>query len=117
MTGAEWIAHERARQQAQEGYDAAHDDKHTRGEIAQAADCYLSASIRLLLGLRPLDATPMAWPFEPASWKSSANDPVDDLVKAGALIAAEIDRIQRKNGVREIDNMAGAGGFFEGLDL
>ena len=35
------------------------------------------------------------WPFEDAAWKPS-HDPVKNLVKAGALIAAEIDRLQRQ---------------------
>ena len=35
---------------------------------------------------------PRGWPWEPADWKPD-NDPVRNLVKAGALIAAEIDRL------------------------
>lgn len=35
------------------------------------------------------------WPFGSCEWKPSVADPVRDLVKAGALIAAEIDRLQR----------------------
>jgi hypothetical protein len=34
------------------------------------------------------------WPWHPDWWKPS-RDPVQNLVKAGALIAAEIDRLQR----------------------
>jgi hypothetical protein len=34
------------------------------------------------------------WPFEPASYKLS-DDPIRNLTKAGALIAAEIDRLER----------------------
>jgi hypothetical protein len=34
------------------------------------------------------------WPWD-ASWWKPSNDPVRNLVKAGALIAAEIDRLQR----------------------
>lgn len=37
------------------------------------------------------------WPFDAEWWKPS-NDPVRNLVKAGALIAAEIDRLLRAQG-------------------
>jgi hypothetical protein len=35
------------------------------------------------------------WPWDPSWWKPSP-DPIRNLVKAGALIAAEIDRLQRR---------------------
>lgn len=35
-----------------------------------------------------------SWPFD-ASWWKPSNDPIRNLIKAGALIAAEIDRLQR----------------------
>jgi hypothetical protein len=38
---------------------------------------------------------PDDWPWDWRFWKPSV-DPIRDLVKAGALIAAEIDRLQRK---------------------
>jgi hypothetical protein len=34
------------------------------------------------------------WPWDEKWWKPSTN-PIRNLVKAGALIAAEIDRLQR----------------------
>jgi hypothetical protein len=37
---------------------------------------------------------PKFWPWKPWWWKPSTNR-IDELVKAGALIAAEIDRLQR----------------------
>jgi hypothetical protein len=37
---------------------------------------------------------PDGWPFDPSWWKPS-NDRKANLIKAGALIAAEIDRLQR----------------------
>lgn len=43
-------------------------------------------------------STPRYWPWEPGWWKpgkgNSYADRVRELVKAGALIAAEIDRLQ-----------------------
>ena len=38
----------------------------------------------------------MAWPFDD-EWFKPSIDPVRQLTKAGALIAAEIDRLQEKN--------------------
>jgi len=38
---------------------------------------------------------PFNWPWEDRFWKPTPNDRVRELVKAGALIAAEIDRVQR----------------------
>jgi len=35
------------------------------------------------------------WPWGSEWWKPS-KDPIRDLVKAGALIAAEIDRLQKE---------------------
>jgi len=37
---------------------------------------------------------PAAWPWEWDQWKPSL-DPIRNLEKAGALIAAEIDRLRR----------------------
>lgn len=39
------------------------------------------------------DKAPDAWPWDPSWWKPSP-DPIRNLVKAGALIAAEIDRLR-----------------------
>jgi hypothetical protein len=37
------------------------------------------------------------WPWSKHWWKPTPNDRVRELVKAGALIAAEIDRLQAKS--------------------
>jgi hypothetical protein len=88
MTGVELIAEERQRQVDVEGWTEKHDDLHTSGQIAEAARCYLEgrnpAASRMIVG----------WPWLEKWWKPS-KDPVRNLVKAGALIAAEIDRLQR----------------------
>jgi hypothetical protein len=36
------------------------------------------------------------WPWDDEWYKPTPKDPIRQLVKAGALIAAEIDRFQRK---------------------
>ncbi len=92
MTGAELIAAERQRQIEAEGWTPEHDDGHTQGELAAAAQCYLARhDVRSDWNEMPPDW----WPWN-AWWKPS-RDPVRNLVKAGALIAAEIDRLRRTN--------------------
>ena len=81
MNGIELIHLERSRQVACEGFSPEHDDEHTNRALIQAALCYIKG-----------DAT--GWPWEPRWWKPKSR--VRNLVKAGALIAAEIDRLQRK---------------------
>jgi len=95
VTGAQMIARERTRQREEEGWSAAHDDGHTRGELAIAAAVYaLSEPVRenTILG-RSLRY--VLWPWDQRWWKPDRHDRIRELVKAGALIAAEIDRLQR----------------------
>jgi hypothetical protein len=96
QTGAELIAAERLRQISAEGFNIAHDDDRDRGEMLQAALSYIMQADGQ--GRRisfPPCFIPKFWPWERRWWKPSA-DPVRNLVKAGALIAAEIDRLNRK---------------------
>lgn len=81
------IAAERERQQAVEGWTPGHDDsEHGPGTLARAAACYaLNAA-----GVQPPG---MNWPWEDKWWKPK--DPRRDLVRAGALIVAEIERLDR----------------------
>lgn len=97
-TGVELISQERHRQIFGEGYPVKHDDKHTNGELAHAAVGYASlaahqSSHHLTCPATEMDPHPQ-WPFDISSWKPS-NSRIRNLVKAGALIAAEIDRLQR----------------------
>jgi hypothetical protein len=83
------ISAERRRQIAEEGWPAAHDDQHVLGQLRLAAVCYLGerdAASRM----------PDSWPWQLRYWKPS-DDQVRNLVKAGALIVAEIERLQRAN--------------------
>jgi hypothetical protein len=86
--GATLIARERQRQIDEEGWTPEHDDLHRHGELLEAAECYAYAARSGILH------PPRGWPWEPSWWKPT-DDPVRNLVKAGALIAAEIDRLQR----------------------
>jgi hypothetical protein len=71
-----------------EGWTVEHDDGHEGGEIAAAAGTYaLVASGRFLAVAADF------WPWDFQSWKPA--DPRRNLVKAGALILAEIERLDR----------------------
>jgi hypothetical protein len=89
--GVDLIAAERARQQRVEGWTPAHDDTHDKGEMLDAAACY-AAVVKFPALIRR--GSPSTWPWALSWWKPS-DDPIRNLVKAGALIAAEIDRLQR----------------------
>lgn len=82
------IVIERQRQVSAEGYTTAHDDEHTRGEIASAAAVYA-----LLGGGTDRDVARCHWPWDEPSLKD--HTPRNCLVIAGALILAELERIDR----------------------
>ena len=82
---------ERQRQISAEGWTPEHDDEHGSGQLADAAACYaLSAS-----GM-PFELWQAFWPWDGAWLK--AGEGRRSLVKAGALILAEIERLDRLNG-------------------
>lgn len=98
-TGTQLIAEERERQITREGYNSSHDDSHDKGEMTDAAISYIMAAINV--GHPSTQRPPREWPWGEEWWKPSP-DMVRNLVKAGALIAAEIDRLQRlSNAPRE----------------
>ena len=88
LNGAELIANERKRQIEEESFDATHDSRNNNQELAYAAVCYAG---------RPF-IKGYYWPssWDSSWWKPSPNDRIKELTKAGALIAAEIDRLQRE---------------------
>lgn len=109
MNGIESIAAERQRQIDKEGWTTEHDDRHTDGSIADAAACYANPMALSIDGFgleinEPDEETekleaqvPLGWP---ASWSFHWWKPKsrrENLVRAGALIAAEIDRLDRIN--------------------
>lgn len=99
MNGAQLITAERRRHVRVEGWTSKHDDRHRFKEMAKAAGSYLASHTHpdqhALLNARKQEKC-WDWPWVSKWWKPSI-DPVRNLVKAGALIAAEIDRLQRKS--------------------
>ena len=87
--GADLIRDERRRQQEVEGYDAMHDRHHTPQVLCRAAVGYaLHEDPSKLVA----DAAADLWPWSKEYWKPK--DQLRNLVRAGALIAAAIDRLQ-----------------------
>lgn len=104
MNGVGMIAAERKRQIEKEDWSAEHDDSHTSACLAAAAGCYAILAAGhgdVHDGWKKLyiEASTQLWPFDP-EWFKPTSDPIRLLEKAGALIAAEIDRLLRKK-VRE----------------
>lgn len=95
-TAIEDVIAERRRQIEVEGWTPEHDDRQTKGELARAAACYCAIAgndddtrqARMQIGWQP-----STWPWDWTAWKPK--DRRHDLVRAGALIIAEIERLDR----------------------
>ena len=83
---------ERLRQVEQEGYSTAHDDEHTGCDLTKAAGAYALYADSYPNPGEP----PPIWPWAPEAWKPK--DYRRDLVRAAALLLAEIERMDRKGG-------------------
>lgn len=92
VSGVELIAAERLRQQAEEGHTAQHDRNHFAGDLARAAAVYATPPHQRRY-LSDDHRAPVGWPWHEDDYKPG--DRLRELVKAGALIAAEIDRSLR----------------------
>jgi hypothetical protein len=79
---------ERRRQIESENWAPEHDDKYHKGELLAAALCYMRAADITKPGI-----VPGSWPWPRAWWKPGMER--RNLEKAGALILAEIERIDR----------------------
>ena len=104
-SGIDLIAEERQRQIDVEGYTKQHDSQHQASEFIYAAIAYAEAA-KVGINCQEMgnDNTceimrrklekgrdyPFGWDFKPTT-------DIRDLVKAGALIAATIDRLQNEN--------------------
>ena len=84
---------ERSSQIQIKGYSLEIDDSGAPGRLAAAGACYaIHSAYTTNLGIGLL-GTPEWWPFASDQWKPKTNR--ENLVKAGALIIAEIERLDR----------------------
>lgn len=113
MTGAERIAAERQRQIDSEGWTPEHDDEHRNESLAFAAAAYAAPiTVYRVLSNEAEFSFRDIWPWD-AAWDDRPRDEDGDrryhkdvtvderivcLQKAGALCAAEIDRLERTRG-------------------
>lgn len=105
QSGTSLITKERQRQIDKLGYTGLHDDEHKNGELVFAALCYAYSAIQndkvdqfipdidIMLASDP-EYPAESWPWAAKWWKPKT--PIKDLIRAGALIAAEIDYRLRK---------------------
>lgn len=117
-SGVSCIAEERQRQITSFGWTAEHDDEHRAGELVTAAVGYGLAAGMQIRGNCGWDETPEDWPW--SDWWNPSANPLRNLEKAGALIAAEIDRLKRKGGsdlndARELSPCPHCGGIGEDI--
>lgn len=109
-SGIELIADERQRQIEVEGYSVQHDSQHDFRELTSAARTYIDAAILTTKSEEIGNSNEasiswhkynepfewkylkLGWPWEEESFKPTTS--LKDLIKAGALIAAAIDRLQ-----------------------
>lgn len=118
LSGVELITAERQRQISKENWTAEHDDTHGGAEMALMAAHYTllaaqeDCADQTMAGPEANDLTrliDLAMPrLIPSGWRPSSkakirnlDGRIGNLVRAGALIAAEIDRLQR---ARKPDN-------------
>lgn len=112
--GVHRIECERLRQINKLGYTFDHDDEHADGELAMAAACYAAPTLIFTRNDHRNGAVWFndPWPWqreEDARWEDggvvlrliTTEDRIHLLTKAGALIAAEIDRLLRKSSAKD----------------
>lgn len=75
------VIDERVRQLEAEDWDHAHDDEYINRELSSAALCYIQ------------ECTTNWWPWGDDDWKPKSRR--ENLVRAAALLIAEIERIDR----------------------
>lgn len=104
-SGVEIIAEQRDKQINKHGYTLSHDLTHDSGELADAAIAYIRFNLYdANEGHRdehdfgdpdaPVVLIPSEWPFLEEEFHGKDDDRITQLAKAGAFIAAEIDRLQ-----------------------
>lgn len=93
------IREERERQVQVEDWTPEHDDQHVTGELADAAAAYAHAGDHSPVNPQDgygTDVGRILWPWDRASFKPGTHR--HNLVRAGALIVAELERLDRLAG-------------------
>lgn len=90
MSAIKEIIAERLRQISVKGWSLAHDDEHVNGEMALAAAAYAANTTRVK---RLSDLLDRLWPWAIEWWKPKTHR--YDLIRAAALLVAEIERLDR----------------------
>ena len=99
--GAADVLAERRRQVEAEGWDAKHDDAHGPATMAVAGACYAlsyaSVTSKEHVAWRDRYGSSAAglWPWDVEWFKPKLREPRRDLVRAAALLLAEIERLDR----------------------
>lgn len=117
--GIDLIAEERQKQ-INNGYDSNHDSQHDFSELVSAAKTYIDAAILTVKSeeIGNSDEASISWhkDNEPFEWKDlklewpweeetfKPTTSLKDLIKAGALIAAAIDRLQKDNDQQQVNS-------------
>jgi hypothetical protein len=98
FSGVDLMQIERERQIQDLGYDAENDDSYgSSGDLVHAGICYaLSACADTLPGCNWVAHGIWMWPGSCPDLALTPADKIHRLTAAGALFAAEIDRIQRE---------------------
>ena len=96
-TGIERITKEMVRQLGSLGWSHLHDESHTKMQLAMAAKAYINYNWYVMIGNSHETAVAASlnfWPWKKEEFKPSLNM-IRNLEKAGAMLAAEIDRLER----------------------
>ncbi|WEL56690.1 hypothetical protein PZ739_05845 [Pseudomonas kermanshahensis] len=89
------ILEERLHQIESKGYTAGRDDQYTRGQLADAAGSYSFWAYTCNMEHYKATTVPPSWPWGAEHWKPTNQRKM--LVRAGALILAEIARLDRQH--------------------
>jgi hypothetical protein len=86
---------ERLRQVDSEGWTPEHDDEHDSFEMTEAATCYLAWTADMRMDFDQVEdiLVPRHWPWSRSWWKPKDNR--SNLIRAAALLVAEIERLDR----------------------
>lgn len=99
---------ERQRQMEREGWTPEHDDEHNTGELARAAAAYCLTETDVPVIYKLMEADRPIWPWSIGWYKPK--DRRANMVRAAALLLAEIERLDRNREVLAQDQTLPADG-------